>query len=126
MTNLHGCRVQANSHRSLGVVQTAVVGASQDHIVHVVAGNRSRHQRAHQQPRDRGIAVRKMKNIRLFFFYFPQIQAVEAGIGERFVIVAILETRESRNRINTHAEQVMRISLENGSASGLSLQTLVR
>ena len=60
----------------------------------------------HQQPRDRGISIRKMKNVRLFFFVFADPQAIEARIRKRAVVVSRLETtkrgrpRQSRHRTN--------------------------
>ena len=53
-----------------------------------------------------------MKNVRLGFFRLAEIQAIKAWICERLVIVAIFETRQSRDGVNANAEQVMRISLE--------------
>ena len=76
-------RVEADADILPVAVELAVVEPRQHHVLHGVAGRGVRQQRAHQQPRKRGIAVGEVIDVGL-----PRVrprrhaEAVEAGIAE--------------------------------------------
>ena len=90
MLDVHDRAVEPQAHGRRRIVELAVVGAGGDHVVHVLAGNDSGNQLAHQQPRDRRVAVGKVKDVRLFFLARRQTQPVEARVSEGLVVVGTL------------------------------------
>ena len=61
-----------------------------------------------------------MKYVRFFLFAFSQIHALEARIATGAVIVvAALVTHQCRNRVNSHGEQIVGISLKKRQHRGI-------
>ena len=106
------------------MVETCVVGAGGDDVVHCVAGHGAGHERAHQQARDRGVAVGEMEDVGLFlaraFFGRAfsgrrfEVQAIETGIGDGSVVVADCVAINGGDRVDAHSKQVVGVGLEEG------------
>ena len=64
LAHAHHRAVQANPHRRVRAIETAVVGDRRHDVFARAARNRVRDQRSHQQARDRRVAVRIVKAIR--------------------------------------------------------------
>ncbi len=112
LLHIHHRAVQPNAHTLIRAIQPAVIGFRGHHILHRAARHGLRNQRAHQQPRYGRIAIRKMKNVRLFFPVRRQAQPIESRIRERAVVIARLITRERRHCLHAHAEKIVAECLE--------------
>ena len=118
VAHLHHSAIQTNSCFRTRLIQLGVIRFRGDHIFHGAAGNRSWNQRPNQQPRNRCITVRKMKNIWVRLFVVPapftsaQLHTLEARIAKVVVVVAFDIAGQRRNRLDADAEKIMRLLLE--------------
>src|SRR5271167_2808456 len=83
--------------------------------------HRSRNERSHQKTCNRRIAIRKMKNVWLFFFVFANAQSIETGIRKRAVVVSRFEAPNRRNGVNPDSIQIMRKRLKKRQRLGMHL-----
>jgi len=107
MLAVHHSAVQPNFHGGAGLVQLALIRLCGDYVFHGRPGECLGNQRAHQQPRNRSVAVRKMKNVGLFFLRRRKPESLKAGIGERLIIVTGLEAIHCRNRFDTDTPEIV-------------------
>ena len=112
--HVDGRAVEANAHGRAGIVEAAVVAARGDDVVHGVARNGARHETAHQQPGDRGVAIGEVKNVGLCLAVLElplsrrllfQVEAFEAGVRHGAVVVARLVAIESGNGVDADANR---------------------
>ena len=61
IAHLESRAAEPDAHRSVRAVKFAIVGARRDDVLHAGAGHRRRREPTHQEPRNRGVAVREMK-----------------------------------------------------------------
>src|ERR1700733_13575885 len=92
------------------------MGRGQNNVVHGMAGNGSRYERAHEHAGDRGIPVRKMEDVGLRLLSIPvlvprQIHSSKPGIPD-VIVVASFEAGERGNGVDAHRPQVVRTRLK--------------
>ena len=68
MLRPNDCAVETNADWRVGMIQPRIVDSRGDDVFHCAAGRRTWHQRAHQQPRDRGVPIREMEDVGLSLF----------------------------------------------------------
>ncbi|MNO84537.1 hypothetical protein D3C76_758800 [compost metagenome] len=68
VAHAHRCTVEADAHRGFGLIELGVVERGEDDIVHGVPRCHGRDQAAHQQARQRGVAVGEVVDVGLFHF----------------------------------------------------------
>src|SRR5215472_6107446 len=112
MPHLHNGAVEPDSDRNVIPVQLAVIRFCRDDVLHRRAGDGVRNERAHEQSRYGGIAIRKMKDVWFTLFRGRQTKPLKPRISERFVVVAGLVTSHCRDRFDADAEKIVRESLE--------------
>jgi len=91
-----------------GAIERAVVKPGEHNVIHGVAGCGVRHKRAHQQPRQRRIAIGEMINVWLVPFRMivgGKFKSGEAGIAEAAQI-------ERRHRIAAKPKKPERAALK--------------
>ncbi len=104
--------IQPDAHRAACFIEFAVIRSCGDNVFHGRTGNGFRYQRSDQQPCNRGIAVREMKNVWLFLAAFRQSQSLKTGIGERTVVVSRLVASQGADRFDADAKEVVCKRLE--------------
>ena len=77
---VHHRAAQTQAHGISISVESAVVRLRGDHIFHRIPRDASWNQLPHQQPGYRGVAIGKMKNVRLFFLLRAQSQSAEPRV----------------------------------------------
>src|SRR5262249_3014079 len=108
LTHVDAGRVEANAHVRFGAVEPVVVEPRQHDVVHGVAGRGVRDERARQEPRDGGVAVREVINIWLLAFGGVLRRQTEAGKTR----IAELGRVGGRHRIAAEAEEAEGAALE--------------
>jgi hypothetical protein len=108
------CAVQAEARGRSGLVELGVVGGRGDDVLHRFAGQGAGNQRANQETRDGGVAVRKVEDLGFFLFARVEAQAIETRVGEGLIVVARNVATYCGNRLDSHAEQIVRERLKNG------------
>ena len=79
---VHHRAAQTYAHGISIRVKLAVIGLRCDNILRRNPSDASWNQRPHQQPGNRGVAIGKMKNVRLSFFLGAQSQSIEPCVGK--------------------------------------------
>ena len=72
----HHRAAHPDSHRRSGGVEPGVVGPRRHDVVHRRSGERGRHERSHEEPRDRRIAVREMEVVALRFLAANRVEVL--------------------------------------------------
>ena len=122
MAHIDAGRVEANTGVMLLAIERGIIETGENDVIHRIAGRNARHQRTHQQPRKRGIAVREVIDVGLLPFRIlarRQAETGKAGIPK-------LSELGCGNRIASERKEAERASLEQFANSSLQPQILIR
>ncbi len=119
--------VQTNAHGRGSAIQPAVVGLGQHHVFHGVSRNCFGDEGPHQQAGNGGIAIRKMKDVRIGLVGPTIAGGSQHGIEARItiaIVIAFIVERESGDGVDAHPVEIVAAGLENGDHLGSALGNL--